>query len=136
MAETPFRISVDPPLEKVDRDLATFARLTADLRPFWAELGRSLADETERRWPLKRKSGRLRRSLTWARGRLGRGGIYRSRPDRLIFGTRLFYADFSQRGTTRQATRELIHVREDEITTRLTAWAVDRAKQAGLEATA
>ena len=131
MAETVFRIDIDPSLEKVDKNLATYAALTADLRPYWLELGRALAAESAARWPLKRRSGRLRRSLTWAGSRLGRGGIFQATRDRLLYGSRLFYADFAQRGTKRQPATPLVHVDEDAIARRLNAWSVDRARRAG-----
>ena len=131
MAETQIRVDIDPTLQKVDRDLGTYAALVSDMRPFWELLGRSLADETERRWPLRRRSGRLRRSLSWAGSRLGRGGIYQPKRDRLIYGSRLFYGHFSQVGTKHQAKRPLIHVDETAIAARLSGWAVDRAKRAG-----
>ena len=129
------QITADPPLEAVDKTLATYARVLQDLRPYWELLGRDLADDTQRRWPLRRRSGRLRRSLTFAGSRLGRSGIYRSRPDRLVFGTRIFYGAFSQKGTKHQPKRELIHVDPGDIAQRLGAWATERAVRAGLEAT-
>ena len=128
------QIHVAPSLEEVDRTLATYGRVLADLRPYWELLGRDLADDTQRRWPLRRRSGRLRRSLTFAGSRLGRSGIYRSRPDRLVFGTRIFYGAFSQKGTKHQPARKLIHVDPDAIGARLGAWATERAERAGLEA--
>ena len=131
MAGTQIRVDIDPSLQKVDRDLATFTTLASDLRPFWIELGRSLADESERRWPLRRRSGRLRKSLTWARDRLGKGGIFQAKRDRLVYGSRVFYADFAQRGTRHQTATPLVHVDETAISDRLSAWSVERARAAG-----
>ena len=130
-----FRVDVDPPLERTTQALATYSRDLRDLRPFWELLGRSLADDTARLWPLRRRSGKLRRSLTWAGSRLGRLGIYRSRPDRLTYGSRLFYGAFSQVGTKNQPARPLIHIDQSDIGKRLNSWAVERATAAGFEAT-
>ena len=124
-------IHVDPPLDTVASRLATLAESLTNLRPFWARLGEHLADTAQSRWPLKRRSGRLRRSLTWRGDRLGRGGIFRSRPDRLTFGSRLFYSGFHQTGTRQQPARELLHVDPDDIGARLNDWAVARARVAG-----
>ena len=33
---------------------------------FWRELGETLADDAQARWPLRRRTGKLRASLTWA----------------------------------------------------------------------
>ena len=41
-------------LEKADTALRRFARTVDDLRPFWRELGQTLADDAQSRWPLKR----------------------------------------------------------------------------------
>ena len=128
-----FQIHTDPTLESVDRTLATYSALE-DLRPFWELLGRSLAADTQRRWPLRRQSGRLRKSLTWTGNRLARGGIFQSKREKLIFGTRIFYADFAQRGSKHQRATPLIHVNEADIAARLNAWATERAVRAGLEA--
>ena len=57
-----------------DKGLDALAAAALDLRPFWAELGADLARVSQARWPLRRQTGRLRKSLTW-RGetlRLGR----------------------------------------------------------------
>ena len=131
MAGIPIRVDIDPTLEKVDKILSTYAPIVGDLRPFWELLGRSLSDDSAARWPLRRRSGRLRRSLKWSGDGLGRGGIFKTRPDRLLYGTRIFYAAFSQVGTAHQAKRPLIHVNEDEINGRLSAWASERARAAG-----
>ena len=133
MAGTQIRVDIDPTLEKVDKNIATYSALTSDLRPFWAELGRSLADDAQRRWPLRRRSGKLRRSLKWSGDGLGRGGIYEARPDRLLFGTRIFYASFSQSGTRNQPARALVRVDENAIAARMSAWASERARRSGLE---
>ena len=78
------KIDVDG-LKQADTGLRQFARSVLDLRPYWRQLAERLADTAQARWPLKRLSGRLRRSLVWARGRLGKGGIYEASPDRLQF---------------------------------------------------
>ena len=120
-------------LSTADGKLRQFAARIIDLRPFWRELGRSLADEAQARWPLRRRTGRLRKSLTWAGSRLGRGGVYEADPDQLRFGSALFYARFSQAGTKRQRQRTLIHVDEADASSRFSAWLRDRAAAAGLE---
>ena len=115
--------------------LRTFARQIEDLRPAWRQLGEHLADEAQRRWPLRRRTGRLRRSLTWAGDRLGRGGVYEPTPDRLQFGTAVFYSRFFQHGTKQRAATPLIHVDESEHTTQLSTWLRSRAAASGLEVT-
>ena len=129
-----FKISVDG-LKQADTGLRTFAATVTDLTTFWRLLGRSLADEAQRRWPLRRRSGRLRKSLVWSGGRLGKGGVYESSPDRLTFGTAVFYSIFSQHGTKRQKARPLIHVNPDEHTEQLRTWLQARAVASGLEIT-
>ena len=127
-------IQVDPSLEESRASLGKFAKDLDDFRPFWRALWENLADTAQARWPLKRRSGRLRRSLRWAAQRLGRDGIFQSRPNRLVFGSRIFYADFSQRGTKYQTASALIHVDQADIGARLDAWARSRAEASGLEA--
>ena len=116
-----------------DIRLRTFAADVGDLRPFWAELGRSLATETQSRWPLKRRSGRLRRSLKWSGSRLGRGGVYESSRDRLTIGTSVFYGRFYQHGAKHTPRRPLIHIDEAQHTEQLSAWLQARAARSGLE---
>ena len=94
-------------LGSADTGLQKFARTVDDWRGFWRKLGERLADDTQARWPLRRRTGKLRRSLTWAGDRLGRGGIFQSDPDRLKFGTALFYGRFAQHGTKRQRATHL-----------------------------
>ena len=131
-----FSVSVDPSLSEPPVRLDTFSRALSDLSSFWPpQLGENLADTAQRRWPLKRRSGRLRASLEWTGQRLGRGGIFRSRPSRLTIGSSLFYAGFHQTGTRHQAARPLLHVDADDIGALLTAWARERAAAAGLEVT-
>ena len=120
-------------LSKADRAVRQFAAQLSDLRSFWSQLGEHLADEAQRRWPLRRRSGRLRTSLTWAGGRLGLGGVYEPTATRLTFGTDLFYGRFSQYGTKRQRQRTLIHVNAADANTRLSEWTKSRALSAGLE---
>ena len=115
--------------------LRRFGADLGDLRPFWARLGESLATETQSRWPLKRRSGRLRKSLVWAGSRLGKAGIFESSPDRLAFGTAVFYGRFFQHGAKNQRRRPLIHIDEKQHTKQLTIWLQDRAKSSGLEVT-
>ena len=119
--------------EKADTDLRKFSASVEDLRPFWAQLGRGLAETIDARWPLRRRTGRLRRSLTWAGDRLGRGGIFESSPDRLRFGSTLFYARFFQFGTRKQRATPLIHVDEAQHTDQLSSWLRARAAASGLE---
>ena len=130
-----FRVDVDPTLERTTKALATYSSLVSDLRPYWRELAERLSDDTQSRWPLRRRSGKLRRSLTWAGSRLGRGGVYKARPDRLVYGSRVFYASWAQRGTRHQSATPLIHVDEADIGKRLDAWTTERARVAGLEVT-
>ena len=113
--------------------LGTFAADLGDLRPFWAQLGESLATETQSRWPLRKRSGRLRRSLRWAGSRLAKGGIFESSPDRLAFGSSIFNSRFHQYGAKHTPRRPLIHVDEKQHTDQLTTWLQDRAKSSGLE---
>ena len=89
---------------------ARFPQKITDWRPFWSQLGEHLADEARRRWPLKRRTGKLRKSLVWHGDRLGRGGVFEAANDRLRFGTNVFYGRFPQSGTKRQRMTPLIHV--------------------------
>ena len=118
-----------------DNSLRRFEAASGDLRPFWRELGERLADEAQRRWPLRRRTGRLRRSLMWAGDRLGRGGVFEASPDKLTFGTNLFYSRFHQYGTKRHAARPLIHVDADRHSSQLSSWLQARAAASGLEVT-
>ena len=113
--------------------LRTFAKHLETLEPFWRELAKHLADESQRRWPLRRRTGALRKSLTWRGSGLGRGGVYEPTATRLAFGTEKFYARFAQYGTKRQRATPLIRVDEDDARTRLVAWTKARAADAGLE---
>ena len=106
-----------------------------DLTPFWSELGETLATEAQARWPLKRRLVKLRRSLTWAGDRLGRGGIFQSDPDRLKFGSAVFYGRFTQLGTLQQRATPLIHIDPEQHTEQLSAWLRSRAVASGLEVT-
>ena len=119
-------------LGQADRGLRRFAATVSDLRPFWRELGERLADTAQRRWPLKRRTGKLRRSLTWAGSRLGRGGVFESSPDRLAYGSTVFYGRFHQYGAKNTPRRSLIHVDPAQQTAQLSAWLQERAKKAGL----
>ena len=129
-----FKIDVGG-LSESDTALRKFAADFEDFRPFWSKLGRSLADEAQARWPLRRRSGRLRRSLVWAGKRLGRGGIYEASPDKLQFGTGVFYGRFHQHGAKNTPRRPLIHIDETAHTEQLRAWLRARAAAAGLEVT-
>ena len=122
-------------LSQADRGLRRFGAGLLDWRPFWAQLGETLADDSQARWPLRRRSGRLRESLRWSGSRLGRGGVFEASPDRLTFGSAIFYARFAQVGTRKQRATPLIHVNEDDVGARLTEWARGRAVAAGLEVT-
>ena len=133
MAETTFTVSATPSLDKPIDALERAARSFADLTSFWPGLAQQIAAESAARWPLRRRSGALRRSLTWAgRGGLGRGGIYEPRADSLTIGTAIFYGAFSHFGTRRQPVRELLRVDEGDTTKRLEEWARKRASDAGL----
>ena len=122
-------------IETADRKLRRFAAQILNLQPFWRQLAKHLADEAQRRWPLRRRSGRLRASLTWASSRLGRGGVFEADPDRLQFGTNVFYSRFSQHGTKHQRARPLIHVDAADVTRQFETWARDRAVASGMEVT-
>ena len=118
-----------------DRHLRKFARHVENLTPFWRELSEHLADESQRRWPLRRRTGALRTSLTWRGDSLGRGGVYEPTATRLTFGTDLFYARFAQYGTKRQRATPLIRVDADDARKRLSEWMKARAAASGLEVT-
>ena len=126
-------VHIDPSLDAAETSVKTFGAAMVDLRPFWSGLAERLADDAQRRWPLRRKTGRLRRSLTWTGVRLGHGGVYKSEPSSLTIGTKVFYGFYSQRGTKHQARRPLVHVDEADVGKRLTEWAKGRAEAAGLE---
>ena len=120
---------------RAERALRLFGLSTKNLTPFWLQLGERLADEALARWPLKRRSGRLRESLSWAGDRLGGGGIFRSSPDRLTFGTSIFYGRFAQTGTKRQRATPLIHIDPEQHTEQLSVWFRERARRSDLEVT-
>ena len=120
-------------LASADRHLRAFAKHLENLTPFWATLAEHLADDAQARWPLRRRNGKLRKSLTWRGDRLGRGGVYEPTATRLTFGSDLFYGRFAQHGTTIQRKTPLIHVDVDDARTRLSDWMRDRASAAGLE---
>ena len=122
-------------IARADSGLRKFAALAEDLTPFWRELGEGLADEAQRRWPLRRRTGRLRRSLQWAGAGLGRGGIFESSPDRLRFGTSVFYGRFFQHGAKHTPRRPIIHVDEAQHADQLDSWLRARAVMSGLEVT-
>ena len=118
-----------------DRALRQFAAQLSDLRPFWRALGETLADDAQARWPLRRRSGKLRKSLVWAGARLGRGGVFESSPDLLKFGSAIFYSRFAQFGTKRQRATPLVHIDEPAHSEQLTTWLQARAAASGLEVT-
>ena len=122
-------------LDRARTSLGTFADDVDDLRPLWPRLAKRLADTAQERWPLRRRTGRLRKSLTWRGNRLGPRGIFESAPDRLTFGSELFYGRYYQHGTTRQVARPLIHIHEAQHTELLGTWLGARADAAGLEVT-
>ena len=126
------RIKLDG-LAKAQRGLEGLADAADDLRPFWRQLGRSLADDAQQRWPLRRRTGRLRKSLTWAGNRLGRGGVFESSPDALRFGSAVFYSRFHQYATSQRAARPLIHLNPDRHAAQLASWLQRRAAASGLE---
>ena len=132
MADT-FSISTHPSPDVPAGQLDRAARSLRDLSSFWPTLGKSIADKAQRAWPLRRRSGKLRASLTWAGEGLGRGGRYEVTSDSLTIGTAVFYGAFSHYGTRRQSKRELITVDESDTTKRLETWARSRVIGAGLE---
>ena len=122
-------------IETSDRGLRRFAAQILNLQPFWRQLAKHLADEAQRLWPLRRRTGRLRTSLTWASSRLGRGGVFEADPDSLQFGTSIFYGRFSHVGTKHQRARPIIHVDAADVTLKFATWARDRAVASGMEVT-
>ena len=122
-------------LEKADTGLRQFVATVTDLTPFWSELGKTLSETTQNRWPLRRRTGRLRKSLVWRGDTLGPRGIFESSPDRLRFGSSLFYGRFPQHGTKRQRATPLIHIDPEQHTEQLSAWLRSRAVASGLEVT-
>ena len=120
-------------LEKADTGLRQFVATVTDLRPFWRELGEHLADTAQSRWPLRRRSGRLRESLVWQGGKIGRRGVFEASPAQLTFGTSVFYGRFHQHGARNVPRRVLIHVDAADANTRLSEWTKSRARAAGLE---
>ena len=120
-------------LDTADTALRRFGARLLDWRPFWRLLGERLADDAQARWPLKRRTGRLRKSLVWAGSRLGRFGVFESSPDRLQFGSAVFYGRFAQSGTKRQRATPLIHVDPKQHSEQLTTWLQARAAASGLE---
>ena len=131
----PIANSAATDLRDTDRRLRAFANTLLDLTPFWRELGERLAETAQSRWPLRRRTGGLRESLTWGGSRLGRGGVFEATPDRLTFGSALFYGRFAQHGTKHTPRRPIIHVDAPTHTQYLSAWLRDRAAAAGLEVT-
>ena len=128
------KVNVDG-LSESDSALRRFGAALLDWRPYWRLLGERLATDSQQRWPLMRKSGRLRRSLAWAGGRLGRFGVYEASPDRLTFGTTVFYGRFHQHGAKHTPRRPLIHIDETQHAELLQTWLLARAARAGLEVT-
>ena len=132
MADT-FTVRTTPNLDVPIGALDRAARSIRDLSTFWPTLGEAIADKAQRAWPLRRRSGRLRASLTWSGKGLGRGGIYKVDPDALTIGSRIFYGAFSHYGTVHQRRRELLAVDPLDTTRRLSVWARSRVTAAGLE---
>ena len=122
-------------LTQADLALGRFAATVENWAPFWAKLAESLSDTAQTRWPLRKRSGRLRKSLVWTGQKLGKGGVFESSPDKLRFGTTVFYSQFSQYGTRNQRARPLIHVDEAQHAEQLTTWLQTRARAAGIEVT-
>ena len=118
-----------------DRGLKRLADGASDLRPFWRQLGKRLADTAQSRWPLRRRTGKLRKSLVWRGDTLGPRGIFESSPDRLQFGSAVFYGRFHQHGAKHTPRRPLIHIDEAQHSEQLTTWLQARAASAGLEVT-
>ena len=108
-------------LRQADAALRRFGAGLSDWRPYWAQLGERLADEAQARWPLRRQNRTVARIAGWSGNRLGRGGVFESSPDRLAFGSAIFYSRFAQHGTRKQRATPLIHVDEADASTRLTS---------------
>ncbi len=126
------KIDVDG-LDTAATGLRKFAAGVEDWRPYWRLLGETLATEAGSRWPLRRRSGRLRKSLTWRGDTLGPRGIFESSPDALRFGSSVFYARFFQHGTRKQRKTPLVHVDPKQHTELLRTWLRSRAVAAGVE---
>ena len=133
MPDTAFSVSSIPPINVPIGALDRAARSLRGLGSFWPTLAEAIAGKAQSSWPLRRRSGRLRRSLTWSGKGLGKGGIYAADPDALVIGTGVFYARFSHHGTVNQRRRELLAVDETDTAKRLEKWARDRVQGAGLE---
>ena len=122
-------------IRESEKGLDALGRAASNLRPFWSDLARDLANLAQDRWPLRRRTGRLRKSLTWRGESLGVGGVFEPTPDRLTFGSAVFYGRFHQEGARNVPRRELIHVNPARHTAALASWLVARAEAAGLEVT-
>ena len=110
------------------KGLDALGRAASDLTPFWFGLARDLANLAQERWPLRRRTARLRKSLTW-RGAIP-GPRRRVRTDAnpgSAFGSAVFYARFHQHGARNVPRRELIHVNPARHTAALASWLVARA---------
>ena len=125
-------VNVDS-LARVETGLRKFAAQVAIWRPFWARLARDLSEDTQSRWPLRRRSGRLRKSLVWHGDRLGPRGVFQASPDRLTFGSSVFYSRFHQHGTKQRAAHPLIHIDDQAHAEQLAAWLRARAAASGVE---
>ena len=128
-----FTVTATPSLAETAGQLDGAARSLRDFSDFWPTLAEAIADKAQSAWPLRRRTGRLRRSLTWAGKRLARGGIYKADRDSLTIGSTVFYARFSHHGTRRQSKRVLLAVDPVDTTERLTEWARARVQASGLE---
>ena len=58
--------------------------------------------------PLLVREGTLRRSVTWSRGQLGPGGIFRSNPSFVVVGTSVPHATYHQSGTKHMPARPFL----------------------------
>ena len=99
-------------LGSADTALRRFARTVDDLRPFWRELGVHLADTAPESLAVTPTYRTAPKSLVWRGDTLGPRGIFESSPDRLQFGSAVFYGRFHQHGAKHTPRRPLIHIDE------------------------
>ena len=121
--------NLDAPIDALDRA----ARSLRDLSLILADARRS--DRRRKRnaaWPLRRRSGRLRASLTWSgQGAGPRRNLQGREATRSPSDRNIFYARFSHFGTKHQRKRELLAVDESDTTARLQKWARSRVQSSG-----
>ena len=124
-------------LSLIKRAARSLRRAFQDWRPFWSELGEHLADTAQARWPLRRRSGKLRKSLVWSRRqRLGPWRHFRGiRKSARIRERTVFYSGNSRNTAPNKQQADgrcCIRIDETDIGQRLALWAKSRAAAAGI----